>query len=191
MSKLRWWSVLLAREASESTTVKVEAVSKSRAAEKALEQAGRYGENLEWDLDDGNMHETYVPDFNSIEEIDPPKAVAECPLPAQVAWDWNENISQRVRDLLQSGKQLSWADYTEFISQHGMNAYEREACVPFLTDEGLIKHTQYVLKNCVGRYRPDRPCSTYDEAAVHLLAPELIRRLSRHRREGETCESKI
>lgn len=64
------YRVILARQASESRSVDVEADSPEQANEAALEMAGKYGENLSgWELDD-NMHEVYLPDEDSTEEAD-------------------------------------------------------------------------------------------------------------------------
>lgn len=65
------FSVLLTRDATESTTVEVEADTPEQAEEKALQQVGRYGENnTTWTLDEGNSHEVYCPDpANSVQKI--------------------------------------------------------------------------------------------------------------------------
>lgn len=65
------WKVMLTREASESTEVEVDADTQEQANEKALEVAGKHGENLDtWELDEGNLHEVYLPDPDSTEEVD-------------------------------------------------------------------------------------------------------------------------
>ena len=61
------YQVILTREASESTTVTVEADSKEAANEKALEMADQVPD---WSLDDGNYHRPYLPDPNSTEEVE-------------------------------------------------------------------------------------------------------------------------
>ncbi len=65
MSKYR---VTVTRPVTQSTTVEVEAESRSEANDKALEQVGRYGEKVStWELDDGNQDEAYIPDPDSAE----------------------------------------------------------------------------------------------------------------------------
>jgi len=68
------YSVLLARDASESTRVVVEAASQQEANAGALELAGRWGEKLTtWELDEGNLHDVYVADpdeTHAVEEDD-------------------------------------------------------------------------------------------------------------------------
>jgi hypothetical protein len=62
--------VRLTRAATESTDLVVEADTPSQANEKALEFAGRYGENLSsWEADEGNQHEVYLPDPDSTNTI--------------------------------------------------------------------------------------------------------------------------
>ena len=64
------YRVILTRAATESTTVEVEADTAEEANDKALEIAGRYGENLgNWELDEGNNHEVYLPDPESTEPV--------------------------------------------------------------------------------------------------------------------------
>lgn len=64
------WSVRLTRDVTESTDVVVEADTAEEANEKALEIAGRYGENLgNWETDEGNQAEVYLPDPESTEPV--------------------------------------------------------------------------------------------------------------------------
>lgn len=55
-----------------------------------------------------------------------------------------------------------------------MNSYAQDDLPPKLTDEALIDTVKYYITNC---NRPSYPCTTYDEAIVHNLVPELIKRL--------------
>jgi len=65
------FEVPLTRDATESTTIRVEADTPLEAIEKALERAGVYGENLDtWCLDEGNFHEVYIPDPDAIEVVE-------------------------------------------------------------------------------------------------------------------------
>lgn len=64
------WSVRVTRDVTESTDVIVEADTVQEANDKALVIAGRYGENLgNWELDEGNDHEVYLPDPESTEPV--------------------------------------------------------------------------------------------------------------------------
>jgi len=54
------WNVTLTRDTTESVTLTIEAETWTKAEEKALEQAGKYGTNINgWKLDEGNMHPVY------------------------------------------------------------------------------------------------------------------------------------
>lgn len=58
--------------------------------------------------------------------------------------------------------------------QMRMNSYAQDDLPPKLTNEALIETVEYYLTNTV---QPNFPCSTYDEAIVHRLVPELLKRL--------------
>lgn len=60
------YTVIVTRDATESTTVRdIEACCPRDAEAIALSLAGRYGQYLEdWQLDEGNFHETYVTDVS-------------------------------------------------------------------------------------------------------------------------------
>lgn len=63
------YSVLLTRDATESCWVTVDAENPAQADDRALEVAGRYGENVDgWEMDD-NQHEVYLPSPNSAEVL--------------------------------------------------------------------------------------------------------------------------
>lgn len=65
------YRVLLTREASEHAEVIVEADSVKEAREEALEEAGTYGENVNWEVDDGNCREAYLCDGDGcVEELE-------------------------------------------------------------------------------------------------------------------------
>lgn len=63
---------------------------------------------------------------------------------------------------------------TEEMRAIRANSYEWERIFPKLSDEALIEHTQYVLKNCT---RARSPAVTYDEALQDTIVPLLIGRL--------------
>lgn len=54
-----------------------------------------------------------------------------------------------------------------------LNSYDRDALIPYISDEVLIANTEYTLQNCS---RISLPAGTYDEA-LQLYAKELIKRL--------------
>lgn len=55
-----------------------------------------------------------------------------------------------------------------------MNSYAQDDLPPKLTDETLIKKAKYHLSQC---RESAYPCTTYDEALIHKIVPELIKRL--------------
>ena len=58
-----------------------------------------------------------------------------------------------------------------------MNSYARDKFAAKLDNDALIKMTMLYLSNCQqSRY----PATTYDEAVIHVLVPELIKRLEEY-----------
>ena len=55
-----------------------------------------------------------------------------------------------------------------------MNSYERDLLIDRLDDAALIANFEYCLHQCVPMLRI--VATTYDEAVIHRLAPELMRR---------------
>jgi hypothetical protein len=55
-----------------------------------------------------------------------------------------------------------------------MNSYAQDDLPPKLNNAALIKTARSYLSNCT---RPTFPCTTYDEALIHKILPELIERL--------------
>lgn len=56
-----------------------------------------------------------------------------------------------------------------------MNSYAREDLPPKLTDEVLIGTAKYYMSQCSNP--TSIPCATYDEALLHNILPEFIKRL--------------
>lgn len=52
-----------------------------------------------------------------------------------------------------------------------MNSYAQDDLPPKLTDEALIQTAEYYLSQCS---RPIFPCSTYNDALIHKILPELL-----------------
>lgn len=63
---------------------------------------------------------------------------------------------------------------SEQLDDMRMNSYGREEMFAKYTDEVLIDRAKYYISNC---NTPRYPCSTYDEALIHNIVPELIKRL--------------
>ena len=62
------YKVILTRDATESVLVEVEADNVTHAESVALEQAGRYGEDIDgWELDEGNFNEAYTTGVDKVE----------------------------------------------------------------------------------------------------------------------------
>jgi hypothetical protein len=62
----------------------------------------------------------------------------------------------------------------EMRSEMRMNSYAQDDLPPKLNDAALIKKAKQYLGEC---NRTRIPCSTYDEALIHNIVPELIKRL--------------
>lgn len=63
---------------------------------------------------------------------------------------------------------------SEMKSQMRMNSYAQDDLPPKLTDAALIDTVKYYVSQCS---TPRYPCVTYDEAIIHNLVPELIKRV--------------
>ena len=86
----------------------------------------------------------------------------------------NEDMVRRwVRELADRDEPISEDERNDLV----MNSYEREFILPNLSDEALFKTLEYYIQNCRALSDPSRPASTYDEAVIYRLAPELMRRL--------------
>jgi hypothetical protein len=55
-----------------------------------------------------------------------------------------------------------------------LNSWELELLIPRLDNEALTYVARLYAKNCTPS---QRPCTVYDAAVVHVLLPELLRRL--------------
>lgn len=55
-----------------------------------------------------------------------------------------------------------------------MNSYAQDDLPPKLNNAALIETAKHYISNCS---KPSFPCVTYDEALIHKLVPELIKRL--------------
>lgn len=80
-------------------------------------------------------------------------------------------ILQRIVRLRAENELLSKAEWEE--TRH--NSWDRDALVPFMSDEVLVELLVHAESNC---YRLRVPCSTYDEA-IRLYTRELLARYQR------------
>lgn len=62
----------------------------------------------------------------------------------------------------------------EMKQQMSMNSYAQDDMPQKLTNEALIEVAEMYLSNCS---KPRFPCTTYDEALIHKILPELLVRL--------------
>ncbi|MED1125263.1 hypothetical protein [Bacillus atrophaeus] len=62
---------------------------------------------------------------------------------------------------------------SEMKSKMRMNSYAQDDLPPKLTTEALIATAKLYQSHCS---RPRFPCSTYNEALIHKILPELIKR---------------
>jgi hypothetical protein len=83
----------------------------------------------------------------------------------------NEHIRSDIQALIDRKEPITLAEYKELR----VNSWEQEGLIPRLDNEALLDLTEIVLKNCRPAYR--RPCAVYDQFAIHVILPELLRRL--------------
>ena len=77
---------------------------------------------------------------------------------------------------------------SEMRTDMRMNSYAQDELPPKLTDEALINETKSYLKQCG---RSQYPCVTYEEALIHTILPELLKRFeSKHSVEDTHGNSK-
>lgn len=63
---------------------------------------------------------------------------------------------------------------TGMLQYARMNSYAQDKIYPKLTNEALIEKAEYYKNNCG---RSQYPATTYNEALIHLIVPELIQRI--------------
>lgn len=63
----------------------------------------------------------------------------------------------------------------ELKSKMRMNSWAQDDLPPKLNDEALVKTARSFMSQCLV---PSKfPCSTYEEALIHRILPELVKRL--------------
>jgi hypothetical protein len=78
---------------------------------------------------------------------------------------------------------------TEMKDQMKMNSYAQDDLPPKLTNEALIETVKHYKDNCS---RPLHfPCSTYDESIIHVLVPEMVKRLEELMEENEKYQEAL
>jgi len=81
------------------------------------------------------------------------------------------HVREEYQQLALRGTPITLAEWKDMR----MNSWERDFLIPYLDDEALCWTVQHNLSNC--SVRRANPCSTYEDALVNLLAPELMKRL--------------
>jgi hypothetical protein len=85
----------------------------------------------------------------------------------QEVWDLREAIEEEERD------PIGPDEFSEMV----LNTWEREHLFPVLSNEALIERLEYYLSHC-GKQPTKYECATtYNEAVLYRLAPELVDRL--------------
>lgn len=67
-------------------------------------------------------------------------------------------------------------EYLILCDAFGTNSYERELIYNAMTDEALTRITESLMRQ-IAPYSYYKPASTYEELVLHILVPELIKRL--------------
>lgn len=80
------------------------------------------------------------------------------------------HIRPETQALINRGN-ITLEEYRSFVG----NSYEFEAMVPALDGEAFTYYVNHVVSNC--SVDPRRPASTYNDAAILVIIPELLRRL--------------
>jgi hypothetical protein len=88
------------------------------------------------------------------------------------------NISSHIALRLNDPKLITWHEYEDMISHHGMNSYERHLLVHKMDNDCF----RTLVMKCLGQIGGDEkpftnPCSTYNEAITHHLIYEALRRI--------------
>ncbi len=97
---------------------------------------------------------------------------AACTVAAEVQGTNSGYISRKVMAIKNLCVSISLEDY----KQLRLNSWEADYLLDCLNDDALIYKTERCIANCQ-RLSRSGPLSTYDEAAVHQLLPEFIRRM--------------
>ncbi len=81
------------------------------------------------------------------------------------------NIKPETQALCDRGN-ITLAEYKEFRG----NSWEHDLVHKNLDLEALVHATKHNLDNCKFSNHKNDPCTTYEDALVNILAPELVRR---------------
>lgn len=81
-----------------------------------------------------------------------------------------EYMGKRVHVSAFNDREINLSVYKEMR----MNSYAQDEIFTKLNDEALIDTARHFLSQCS---HPRTPCATYDEALIHKIVPELLKRL--------------
>ena len=82
--------------------------------------------------------------------------------------------------VLHKGEEIPVASFedqsisTNLLEEFRMNSYARDKIFSKLNNDALIKEASYYQGQC-GRYH--YPATTYNDALIHVIVPELIKRI--------------
>lgn len=97
--------------------------------------------------------------------------------------EYMSHVKPEFMQWLDAHEVVTYADFSAFCNEHGLNSYERELMYPKLDNDALIRIVKSHLLNC-GRV-DKRPCSTYDESIIAVFAPLMIERIERFNKNGQ------
>lgn len=86
--------------------------------------------------------------------------------------EWDSHVRPEIRALAERGN-VTWDEWQVLRA----NSYERETLYLALTDDALIRLTEYCLSQCQFEVRANRPAATYDDAVLGVLLPLVLQRL--------------
>ncbi|MEW5569700.1 hypothetical protein [Rossellomorea marisflavi] len=106
-------------------------------------------------------------------------------------------------DLVQATEELKYIDYdgkrihvsdlnersvtTYMKNKMRMNSYAQADMPPKLTDEALIETVTHYRKNC--ETTSSTPYVTYNDNLIHILVPELVKRLGELSKENDELKT--
>ncbi len=85
------------------------------------------------------------------------------------------HVSKDIQELVSSlnGRKIDHEEYQTLL----MNSYERKYLLPHISRECLLKNLEYYLSQCQANVSRHHVCSTYDEAILCDLIPQLLKLL--------------
>jgi hypothetical protein len=87
--------------------------------------------------------------------------------------EFMENVGPDVQLLLDLGQPITWEEYVGFT----MNSYERVLLYPLLTDDAILKLTEYCYdQSNYRKLHQYRLPQSYNDAVTDLLIPMIMER---------------